>query len=433
MADHAPPVKQHGSEIGIENDRVAAFLRTLESMASGQMDVRLPISPRHDELDAIAHCINVLVGELSWAGARANEAQKQKAAELQAAVASAEARSGALLRAIPDLMFVLLSDGTIVDYYARDSKLLFVPPEAFLGRVVGEVLPPPVADGLMAALEHARQSDDPIVAEYELPLAEPRFFEARIVRAESDRLLAIIRDVTEGKRASELIHDLARRLISRQEVERQRIARELHDDISQRLAVLNIEIEAIAGHVDSEQLRARLRRARDLASDVATDVHHMSYELHPARLRTLGLIASLQSLCRDTSQPHNLHVTFTHGTIPPSMNEDVSLCLYRIVQEALHNVARHSQAREAQVIVTCSEGQIDLLVIDSGVGFDPRHVPHAGLGLVSMRERVAILKGQLTIDAVPGGGTRVAVRIPVDSGTLQSQLSNPSPFGTSAV
>jgi signal transduction histidine kinase len=413
MADHSARVTRQAAEIRLESERVTAFLKTLEDMASGQVEVRLPISPRRDELDAIAYCLNVLVGELGWAADRAREAQEQRAAELQAAVASAEARSGALLRSIPDLMFVLLSDGTIVDYYARDPKLLFVPPEAFLGRTVGEVLPPSVAAGLIGGLERARQSDDPIVVEYELPLGEPRFFEARIVRAESDRLLAIVRDVTEAKRASELIHDLAQRLISRQEVERQRIARELHDDISQRIALLNIEIDAIAGHVDSEQLRARLRTASALIGDIAADVHHMSYELHPARLRTLGLVTSLQLLCRDTSKQRDLNVTFTHGAIPTTMNADVSLCLYRIVQEALHNVARHSQAREAQVSVTCNEGHLELLVVDSGVGFDPGHA-HAGLGLVSMRERVAILKGQLNIDAVPGGGTRVAVRIPAD-------------------
>lgn len=415
MAEHSPLVTRERAEIRLERDRISALLKTLEDMASGQVDERLPISARHDELDAIAHCINVLVGELSWSGARAREAQEQRAVELQAAVASAEARSGALLRAIPDLMFVLLGDGTIVDYYARDSKLLFALPEAFLGRTVGEVLPPSVAGPLIGALERAQQSDDAIVVEYELPLGEPRFFEARVVRAEPERLLAIVRDVTERKRASELIHDLARRLISRQEVERQRIARELHDDISQRIALLNIEIDGIAERVDSEQLRGRLRTAGSLISDIAADVHHMSYELHPARLRTLGLVTSLQLLCRDTSKQRDLEVTFKHDAIPTTMSEELSLCLYRIVQEALHNVARHSQAREAQVIVTCDEGYVDLLIVDSGIGFDPRDA-HAGLGLVSMRERVAILKGQLAIDGGPGRGTRVAVRIPVDMG-----------------
>jgi PAS domain-containing protein len=113
----------------------------------------LPISPRHDALDAIAHAINVLVGELSLAGARAKQAQEEKEAELRAAVARAEVRNGAILRAIPDLMFVMLRDGTYVDYHARDPQALFVPPSTFLGKNVRDVLPPPLAELIMDALE----------------------------------------------------------------------------------------------------------------------------------------------------------------------------------------------------------------------------------------------------------------------------------------
>ena len=115
------------------------------------------------------------------------------------------------------------------------------------------------------------------------------------------------------------------------------------------------------------------------------------------------------------SKQRNLHVAFTHGAMPPSMDANVSLGLYRIVQEALQNVTRHSQAMSAEVSVTCDEHQIALQVADSGVGFDPAHVPHAGLGLVSMRERVAALDGRLAIDAVPGRGTQIMVRIPLVS------------------
>jgi signal transduction histidine kinase len=415
MADRASRLTPPSAEFSFDSDRVAAFLRTLESMASGRIDQLLPISPRHDALDAIAHAINVLVGELSWAGARAKEAQEEKEAELRAAVARAEVRNGAILRAIPDLMFVMLRDGTYVDYHARDPKVLFVPPSTFIGRNVRDVLPPPLAELIMDALEHACKTDEPVVVEYELPMGEPRNFEARIVQAGADRLLSIVRDVTESKRASELNRDLARRLIARQEVERQRIARELHDDVSQRIALLNIEIDQISTHIGSEELRARLRTLSAQARDVATDVHLMSYALHPSWLETLGLVAALQSLCRDVSKQRNLHVAFTHRSVPPSIDANVSLCLYRIVQEALHNVARHSRAREANVSITCDDGHIALQISDSGVGFDPRHVRSAGLGLASMRERVAVLNGQLAINTVAGGGTQVAVHIPLGS------------------
>jgi signal transduction histidine kinase len=415
MADEASRVTPPETDFNFDTERVAAFLRTLESMAAGQTDQRLPISPRHDTLDAIAYAINVLVGELSWAGARAKEAQEEKEAQLRAAVVSAEMRNGAILRAIPDLMFVLLRDGTYIDYHARDPKLLFVPPSIFIGKKVRDVLPPALAELMMDALERVCQTDDMIVVEYELPLAEPRAFEARIVQAGTDRVLSIVRDVTESKRARELNRDLARRLIVRQEIERQRIARELHDDVSQRIALLNIEIDKITSQVGSEESHARLRALSAQAHDIASDVHHISYALHPSWLETLGLVAALQSLCRDASKQRNLQVAFTHNSIPPSVDANVSLCLYRIAQEALHNVARHSHAREAEVRVTCDERHIALQIADSGVGFDPSHMRSAGLGLASMRERVAVLKGQLDINAAPGAGTQITVHIPLGS------------------
>ena len=393
--------------------RVAAFLEALERMASGEIDERLPVSPNHDALDAIADAINALVGEIRSMDARAKEAQQEKEAQLRDAVVSAETRSEAILKAIPDLMFVILRDGTYVDYHARNPKLLFVPPSAFIGRKVRDVMPPALAETFMDAFDRASQSEDPIVVEYELPVDEPRHFEARIVQAGDDRVLTIVRDVTEAKRASELNRDLARRLIASQEVERQRIARELHDDISQRIAMLSTEIDAMAEQADSEATRARLRTLSARTCDIATDVHDMSYALHPSWLKTLGLVSALQSLCRDASKQRNLRVSFTHDSIPRTLDVDISLGVYRIVQEALHNIARHSQANEANINIACNDGHIALHIADAGVGFDPALLSSAGLGLASIRERVAVLKGQLSIDAAQGGGTQITVHIPL--------------------
>jgi signal transduction histidine kinase len=329
------------------------------------------------------------------------------------ATAAVELR--AILTAIPDLMFILQRDGTYVDYHARDAALLFTPPSSFIGRKVRDVMPPPLGDLMMNALEDASQSVDPVVVEYELPMGQPRHYEARIVRMEADRLLSIVRDITELKQAAELNRELARRLISSQEVERQRIARELHDDISQRVAALNIELDRAAMEAGSEALRAYLRRLSAQASEIAIDVHRVSYELHPSKLRFVGLLAALESLCGEVSKQRNLDVRFTHAAMPPVVDAAVSLCLYRIVQEALHNVARHSQARSAEVSVRGDNGEVTVQVADSGVGFDPNHVRHDGLGLVSMRERAADLNGRLTIDAAPGRGTQITVRIPATS------------------
>jgi signal transduction histidine kinase len=412
MADQPSRVKE-SAERRFRSDRMAAFLRTVEAMAAGQLDLRLPVSSRHDELDAIAYAINALVGELGWANTRATEAEEEKAAQLRATAASIEARNNAILNAIPDLMFVFLRDGTFVDYHATDPKLLFVPPSEFMGRKVRDVLPPPIAEQMMQAVEDACRSDEPVVREYELPIDDLRNFEARIVQAGPDRLLCIVRDITELKQAAALNRDLARRLIDSQEIERQRIARELHDDISQRMAALSIEVDQLAMQADSERLRGRLRQWSTRASEVARDAHRMSYELHPSKLQTIGLVAALRSLCSDVSRQGKVHVAFSPNAMPSSTDAYVSLCLYRIVQEALQNIARHSQAETAEVRVTCVDNQIVLEITDSGVGFDPKQMTHAGLGLVSMQERVAALDGRLTIDSAPGRGTRITVRLPL--------------------
>jgi signal transduction histidine kinase len=407
-------------QLHFETVRVTALLRALQAMTRGEIDARVPVSERHDELDAIAHGINVLAGELEWAGARAREANEVKTAALQATVDSVQARDRALLKAMPDLMFIMLRDGTYVDYYARNDKLLYVPPNAFIGRKVSEVLPPSLVGPIMDAIERAFKSDDPVVVEYELPMSPPRFFEARIVRADANRLLSIVRDVTEAKRTLGVIHDLAGRLIVRQEIERQRIARELHDDVSQGLALLSIEIDQMVTQAGAGHLRARLAKLSAHAHEIASAVHNVSYELHPSRLQALGLVTAIRSLCDDASKHRNFDVTFTHGVIPSSVDPRVSLCLYRITQEALHNVARHSQAREAHVSLTCDEAHISLQIADSGIGFDAKHVPTGSLGLASMQERVAFLKGHLVVDAAAGQGTKINVRVPLGTEVADS-------------
>jgi PAS domain S-box-containing protein len=328
----------------------------------------------------------------------------------EAAARRAEERNNAILRAIPDLMFVIRRDGTYVDYNARDDRLLFVAPDAFIGKTVRDVMPPPLSEMFMDAIERAFLRNETIVVEYELPLAETRHFEGRIVTAGVDRVLAIVRDVTDAKRATQLNRELAGRLIASQESERRRIARELHDDVSQKIALLMIGIDQLANRYPAE--RPEFRKLSEASGEIASDLHNLSHELHPSKLQALGLLSALGSLCRDVSQQRNVTVRFAHGTVPGDIDSDVSLCLYRITQEALHNVARHSEAEEAEVYLTADCDQLTLRVADSGVGFDLQRV-HAGLGLVSMRERAALLRGQVAVETSPGHGARIEVRVPM--------------------
>jgi len=326
---------------------------------------------------------------------------------------SHEARNSAMLRAVPDLMFVMKRDGTYLDYHAKDQKLLYAPPSAFLGKKVRDIMPADLAETFMTALERASQADDTVVVEYELPIDGSRHFEARLVRAGSDRILSMCRDVTESKKALQVIRDLGGRLIASQESERERIARELHDDVSQKIALLNIGIQQLANDVAAGEPRDRLQQLSAQAAEIATDIHNLSYELHPSRLQTLGLVATVSALCADLTQQTGIKIAFSHGMLPHPIDSNVSLSLYRIVQEALHNVTRHSGARDASVQLMTENGSLLLRISDSGVGFDPKQSQLEGLGLISMRERAAILRGELDIHAAPGSGTRIDVRVPL--------------------
>jgi len=330
----------------------------------------------------------------------------------QEALAQSEARNSAMLRAVPDLMFVLLRDGTYVDYHARDPQLLFAPPSVFIGKKVCDIMPPTLADVMMEAIEGACEREDTVVVEYDLLLDGTRYFEARIVHAGGDRVLSMVRDVTDSKRANALNRDLAGRLITSQEAERQRIARELHDDVSQKVALLNIGIDEVARQVAGET-RTRLQQLGQFTKEVAGDLRDLSHELHGSRLQSMGLVAAIEVLCRDTSKHIGVTVPFTHGVLPQDVDPNVSLCLYRIAQEALSNIARHSHARHAQVTLICENRTLTLQIADSGVGFDPHATRQSGLGLISMRDRVAFLRGQLAIHAAPGGGTRIGVNVPI--------------------
>jgi signal transduction histidine kinase len=291
--------------------------------------------------------------------------------------------------------------------------LLFVSPDVFLGRSVREIFPPALAEIFMDAIERSFQAQEPVIVEYELQVDEHRHFEARLVPADHGRVLSVIRDVTEAKRALELNRVLAGRLIVSQEAERQRIARELHDDLSQKISLLNIDIDQMARELPFLEHRARLDKLSSQAEEIASGLYDLSHELHPSRLHTLGLIESLRLLCHDVSQQSEMTVVFSEAVLPEGFDPSVSLCLYRITQEALHNAVKHSQAREASVRLERDGDDVQLEIADSGVGFDPVAADHAGLGLVSMRERVGVLKGQLLIQAVPGGGTRIRVRVPL--------------------
>ncbi len=213
---------------------------------------------------------------------------------------------------------------------------------------------------------------------------------------------------------------LAGRLIAAQESERHRIARDLHDNLGQKLSLLCMEIEGLgaqAGEV-SPALAEGLARLSERARDIGRDVHCLSHDLHPPKLELLGLSPAIAGLCHDVASQHSVRIEFRQGAGSHGVSPDAALCLFRVTQEALQNVVKHSGARTATVYLTRDQQRIHLHVEDDGKGFAGGSNGSAGLGLLSMRERVDMTGGRMVIRSVPGQGTRVAVTLPTSPALL---------------
>lgn len=224
----------------------------------------------------------------------------------------------------------------------------------------------------------------------------------------------IAKDITEQKHNEDMLRRLSARLIAAQEAERSRIARELHDHVNQTLALLSVELERF-GRVPSsspgrpDAMQAMQERLKVLSSDI----HAMSHRLHPSKLKHLGLVPAIRALCRDMEES-DLHVDFADRDIPRTLPEDVALTIYRVAQEGLQNVRKHSGTDSVEMGLTRQSAVITLRIRDRGKGFDPSRLQCGnGLGLVSMTERVGSVGGTLAIRSAPGAGTDIEACVPI--------------------
>ena len=235
--------------------------------------------------------------------------------------------------------------------------------------------------------------------------------------------------VEEKKRSEEALTTMSGRLITAQEQERTRIARELHDDLSQRMALVQIGLEECKqGNPDlSRQAEQQLDNLGEILSEVSSDLHVLSRQLHPSLLESLGLVASLKRICKEFSDQHKLEIQFIHKDIPREIPGDVALCLFRIVQEGLRNIAKHSGASKAEIELFGDARQIYLNISDYGHGFNVEAAQEAaGLGLISMRERLRLVGGQLSIESELNRGTRICACVPKTASRLDENLVSSS-------
>ena len=278
-------------------------------------------------------------------------------------------------------------------------------------------MPGHLADKFMSALERTVASGEPVLIEYELDIGEPRHYEARLVDAGQDRVLSIVREVTDSKRANEVNRDLAGRLITSQEAERSRIARDLHDGVCQEVASVTVDLSYLrqrSSDMQSRDVQEILRSLEQRAATITETLRVLSHGLHPTVLHHIGLVAALQAHCAEVERQHRLPVSFlADGQVEPASRR-VALSLFRIAQEALRNTTRYGHARHATVTLSRDNGDLALVVADDGDGFDVVGARRAGgLGLVSIEERARMVEGKATIHSRPGRGTTIEVRVPI--------------------
>lgn len=239
-------------------------------------------------------------------------------------------------------------------------------------------------------------------------------------------ILIFAEDITHRKEMEEKLHAVNRKLIEAHEEERTRIARELHDDINQRIALLAVNLQSLQQkpQASAVKLRRVIGDAIKELENLGTDVQALSHRLHSSKLEHLGLTTAAGAFCREVSKRQGLQIQFHSEDIPTDLPKEISLSLFRVLQEALQNAIKHSGSRRFQVSLTAASNEVRLEVHDFGIGFDPeRAMKQHGLGLISMKERMSMVNGTFSIDSQPRRGTTIQARVPISSERKSAAVS----------
>jgi PAS domain S-box-containing protein len=291
--------------------------------------------------------------------------------------------------------------------------------EQVVGHFVPEVLNKGVFEGVVKEkLDECFQGK---VVRYEMKYTYPELGEREVLVSYFpikgangvDRVASIMQDITDSKRLERVLADMSRKLIEAQEQERARIARELHDDIGQRLAMMSVELERLRDIPSEAQSRAQ--ELRKELSQISEDVQALSHELHDSKLEYLGAIAAIRSWCKEFAERQRIDIDFK-SSVRSVLPVELGRTLLRVLQEALHNAVKHSGVKRVEVRLIEESNQVHLIVSDSGKGFDIESAMQGkGLGLASMRERVKLVNGTIAIQSKPMGGTTIEVRVPLEA------------------
>jgi PAS domain S-box-containing protein len=297
------------------------------------------------------------------------------------------------------------------------------PAAAMLGQRQADVLHPDEVARCVEQYEKAFEGREPFQMEHRLLRRDGTYgwvVTAGVPRYDVDGLFAgyigTAVDITERKLAEEALSAVSQKLIEAHEEASARIARELHDDINQRLALVSVRLDFLrqSPPASSAVLEQEIATASQEITGLTADIQALSHDLHPPRLGLLGLEAAAIGFCEELSHRHGATIAVHIENIPKALPQAISLCLYRVLQEALQNVVKHSTSRHADVSLNGQVNGINLTVKDSGTGFKPRDAMRGpGLGLASMRERLNVIGGQLSIHSRLGRGTTIHAVAPL--------------------
>jgi PAS domain S-box-containing protein len=363
----------------------------------------------------LLHCRDVLETDLRNAASLAEERTTSKA------------HLDELFDQSPEGIVLLDTQDRVLRINPEFTRMFGYTPEEAIGRFVNDLIAPEelrseaetftqrITDGESLNAETIRRRKDGKrvpVSLLAVPISNPGGQVAEY---------AIYRDITERKRAEEALSGMTRKLVEAQEQERSRIGRELHDDVGQRVIMLSIALDQLKDQNNlPPEVRDQMQELKQMASDISTGIHALSHELNSSTMEYLGLVSGMRGWCEEYGKQHKLEIDFKSDDVPP-LPQEISLCLFRVLQEALHNAAKYSGVKRIEVQLAERSGEIHLIVSDSGKGFDIEAARQKrGLGLTSMRERVRLVGGTLVIDSKPSAGTTIYVSAPFQGRRLSA-------------
>ena len=355
-----------------------------------------------------------LLTSLLWQRAR-----KRKA---EAVLRESEKRFQVMADTTPALVWMCDAQGKIT--YLNERRIAFTGPDpkAGYGDTWAEYVHPDDLKNELDTVSEALKTHRPFSREYRLRRSDGVYrwmFDVASPRLNGDGsfggFIGSAIDTTDQKLAQQALQNVSGQLIEAQEKERSRIARDLHDDICQRLALLSMQLGQAnrSSNGSPEAMKKRLQDIQIHCSEIAGDVQSLSHQLHSSKLEYLGIVAAIRGFCTELSKQHELDIDFSEKSVPTHLPKDVSLCLFRIAQEALHNAVKYSRVKQFIVELSGVERAVELVVSDAGAGFDVEEAKkNRGLGLLSMQERIHLVNGTFSVESRPGLGTRIIAVVP---------------------